>query len=636
VAESASAAREFYDEHGFAVVRDVVDQETCQKLVTETEKIKRASAEQLGVDYEAYRKEISQHRDLHLKREEGVDCFMEVLRVVAEKVVLPLTGWSGATLFHDHVINKPQNGCNEAIPGHQDSMFWPVDRPGISAWLALEPIREYGGCLEVVDGTHKSTCDDPIDFMAVEVPFAEKFPGKLEWRLPVEAGSLVLLHSLTYHRSSPKIDKLGDRFVYLMLLVPMSSLWRPDLVDWHPINQHLLDAGKRPQQDRLSDEPRRHPSFWLSADKPECHDEPAEALHQGTRSGNDLQEGITMYNASKKTTAQLRSILGISESVPGSELLKDGRATYSELFEVLVKTGVCQSDQKDELTGILERLKTCFYAYDSIKARNVFNGAFADWWRFAGERWETRCALAKLESEHVAKYMDRIGVPTERDGQPRKPDLLFLSDIVKATLLNVPFNNFSMILARPRVRPTRTQIVDLMVGGRGGLCNVMNPFLFMLLRSLGFAVELLSCDVHGLGPEGPLRDVHLSLVVTLGDDHRWWVDEERYWVDVGNGYPYLRPLSIDDAITGQGDVITHPFLDVRLMRRANTIEVQHFQDGHWTANNSFELEGSREDQIKPKTAKWTAFDLLHMHHYAVPATSTPLCGSTFGRRATIS
>ena len=91
-----------------------------------------------------------------------------------------MTGWSGAKLFHDHVINKPRNGSNGVIPAHQDSMFWPVNQIGISVLVALKDVTVEGGCLEVLDGSHIASggrCNEPVDFMARERTFTELNPS---------------------------------------------------------------------------------------------------------------------------------------------------------------------------------------------------------------------------------------------------------------------------------------------------------------------------------------------------------------------------------------------------------------------------------------------------------------------------
>ena len=48
-------------------------------------------------------------------------------------------------------------------------------------------------------------------------------------------------------------------------------------------------------------------------------------------------------------------------------------------------------------------------------------------------------------------------------------------------------------------------------------------------------------------------DCHIGLVVTI--------DSTKYWIDVGNGYPYNFPYKL-----GSGDVIVHPFMNYRVVK----------------------------------------------------------------------
>ena len=110
-------------------------------------------------------------------------------------------GWQGARLLHDHIICKPHKGHNDKIPWHQDSMFWPVDSPGVSSWTPFLDVGLDDGCLQVIDMSHLGGCDSPVDFMAKE---KDEFPeDAVQVFLPVSKGDTILIHSLTWHRSSP-------------------------------------------------------------------------------------------------------------------------------------------------------------------------------------------------------------------------------------------------------------------------------------------------------------------------------------------------------------------------------------------------------------------------------------------------
>ena len=129
--------------------------------------------------------------------------------------------------------------------------------------------------------------------------------------------------------------------------------------------------------------------------------------------------------------------------------------------------------------------------------------------------------LSRAEAEG---FVDRLGVRFER------PDLEALRALLRAYLGRMPFQNVSM-LARYGRAPTQAEILKDMRSGRGGPCNVMNPFLAALLAALGYEVRLLSGSMQQ-------PHCHIALLVEIAG--------RGYWVDAGNGHPYLEPVALGD------------------------------------------------------------------------------------------
>ena len=126
----------------------------------------------------------------------------------------------------------------------------------------------------------------------------------IRWLLPVDAGSTIILHSLTWHRSSPNVRCESNRPAHLALWVHPAARWCPDLVPWHPVNEHL----------RLMMKPRkllagtRHPVFGEQGNNPEsyCFDI-QEDLHRGAT--KEAGSGISMFDASDVVSTQIRNIV---------------------------------------------------------------------------------------------------------------------------------------------------------------------------------------------------------------------------------------------------------------------------------------------------------------------------------------
>lgn len=170
--------------------------------------------------------------------------------------------------------------------------------------------------------------------------------------------------------------------------------------------------------------------------------------------------------------------------------------------------------------------------------------------------------LTPVEAE---AFCDRMGVRFER------PDFATLHSLLRAYLGRVPFHNLHM-LARYGRAPTTEEILGDMRRGHGGPCNVMNPFFAALLARLGYHTELHSGTIQK-------PDCHIVLCVRL--------DGRTYWIDAGNGHPYLEPVAL-------GDEAPRVFagLTFRLAPRAgDAYAVEHVSPGSsaWVTNYTFPL-----------------------------------------------
>jgi len=353
---------EFYNLHGWVVIDDSLSYDILQDALSQWLDLKVKFASEMGLSLEEYQLEVSQWRDLWTN--DGAFkklIFSSFLHPIAQTGM----GWKGSRLLHDHIICKPHKGSNKKIPWHQDSMFWPVDTPGCSTWTGLKQVKVEDGCLEVIDKSHVEGCESPVDFMAKE---RDTFPeDSIRVQLPINVGSTILLHSLTWHRSSPNLGK-HDRPAHLALWIHPDSKWRPDLVDWHPVNEHVESRPKT----RL--EGMKFPYFG----EIELLQRPEDDIHSGTLRENS----ISMFDASKIVGAQLTIISG---SRGGFAQILSDKTLIRKIINKTVKLGFCTDG--DLIRESLERLRVSYLAYELHKARNVYNDAYANWWNIAGEAW---------------------------------------------------------------------------------------------------------------------------------------------------------------------------------------------------------------------------------------------------------
>lgn len=356
---------DFFNEHGWVVLKGNLTSDVIQGGLGQWANLKKRYADEMGLSLLEYENEVSQWRNLW-HNEKGY--FRDLIYTpVLHECAWESMGWEGARLLHDHIICKPHKGHNDKIPWHQDSMFWPVNSPGVSTWTPFLDVSLEDGCLEVVDRSHLGGCSSPVDFMAKE---KDEFPeDSVQVFLPVSAGDTVLLHSLTWHRSSPNKGN-HDRPVHIGLWIHSDSKWRPDLVDWHPVNEHV----EAEPMGRLEGE--LFPSFGTLNELLDS----GEDIHGGTIRHNS----ISMYDASKIVAQQMKTITGSEQSLP--EIL--GSQSH---VQTIVKSTIEQgfSDDAEVVREALKRLEISFSAYEKHRARNVYNSAYSNWWEVAGHRWYT-------------------------------------------------------------------------------------------------------------------------------------------------------------------------------------------------------------------------------------------------------
>ena len=82
------------------------------------------------------------------------------------------------------------------------------------------------------------------------------------WLIPMKAGDTLVFTSHCWHRSSPNGRRKQNRVAYIQTWVHPQARWRPNLVPWHPVNEHLHAAGLTPG-DVMPE--KRHPAIWPSS-----------------------------------------------------------------------------------------------------------------------------------------------------------------------------------------------------------------------------------------------------------------------------------------------------------------------------------------------------------------------------------
>lgn len=203
--------------------------------------------------------------------------------------------------------------------------------------------------------------------------------------------------------------------------------------------------------------------------------------------------------------------------------------------------------------------------------------------------------IRQLTPTEIAQFLRTIDV------QPAAASLDFLNQLIRQTVAHIPFQNLTLINAKRR--PNDAQIIQDMTRGIGGLCNTRNAFFYALLGSFNFNVRFLSATMHQ-------PDCHIVLLVTLNN--------RRYLVDIGNGFPYLQAMDI-----AQNRTYTHPYLQHKLVSKNGRFYLRHQAKsaGKWVTNYQFDLTPSRLSD----------FDLMLDKHYSEQGWGPFLTGLRFNQ-----
>jgi N-hydroxyarylamine O-acetyltransferase len=161
----------------------------------------------------------------------------------------------------------------------------------------------------------------------------------------------------------------------------------------------------------------------------------------------------------------------------------------------------------------------------------------------------------------VRPLLDRLGVDA-----PLRPDLPTLRRLHRAWRTRVPYENVDIQLGRP-IRLEPEALLDKFGRRRrGGFCYEMNGALALLLRSVGFAVDVVEAGVLRAVRGEEAWGNHVALLVA--------VDGERWVADTGIGDAFLEPLPLREGSHRQGGLV------YRLERLdAGTWRVHHHPGG---------------------------------------------------------
>jgi ectoine hydroxylase-related dioxygenase (phytanoyl-CoA dioxygenase family) len=351
-------------EHGYVVVHGMLDAQDRDAIAAGWRVVVAEAAARVGLSSTEFVASFPQNRDLWRKQEH----FEKLLFTSCQgEVARHFLSVSGVRLFHDHAICKPVSGSGR-IPWHQDSAYWPLDRVGLSLWTPIDDVDDDGGCLEVLDGSHREGAKEPQDFLVAGSPIDDRDPRIV--RLPVRAGDTVVLNGLTWHRSGPNRGA-RDRLAYLTLWVPATARFVPEHAGWHPTAAHIaVPAGAR-----LDGE-------WFPLFGTVAKDDEGELVQfpQPTRAA-----GPSMFTASRDIAEHLRWLLGATEPTLAA-LLASCSAEHIALRAQ--ERGLIQGEEVAALRDLVDALALQDRVRRESVARDVYLRTAERWWSLIGAKIE--------------------------------------------------------------------------------------------------------------------------------------------------------------------------------------------------------------------------------------------------------
>jgi N-hydroxyarylamine O-acetyltransferase len=170
----------------------------------------------------------------------------------------------------------------------------------------------------------------------------------------------------------------------------------------------------------------------------------------------------------------------------------------------------------------------------------------------------------------IQRYLERINYHGSLE-----PTFLTLQALHEAHLLAVPFENLDISLGREIVLDEASLWTKIVEHHRGGFCYELNGLFALLLRALGFQVNMLSAAVaNATGGFGPEFD-HLTLRVHL---------EEDWLADVGFGESFRQPLRLQAGLIQPQDGGSYR------LEREGVFWIYQEWDGFWNPAYRFTLQ----------------------------------------------
>lgn len=203
--------------------------------------------------------------------------------------------------------------------------------------------------------------------------------------------------------------------------------------------------------------------------------------------------------------------------------------------------------------------------------------------------------MAQINSGHsIPNYLRRIGFHSDSE---IALTIETVNQLHELHLKAIPFENLD-IFHKVGIQLDADKIYEKVVGkNRGGFCYELNTLFYVLLKQLGFDVQLLSGQVAkrkvGFGPKYD----HLAILLTIDSDQ--WI------CDVGFGDFVIHPLAFNLDVIQQDRYTAYRILKLE----EQLFLIQHMgKAGQWRDSYKFNIQAE----------ELNAFESMCRYHQTSP------------------
>lgn len=188
-----------YEQEGYIIFNDLFSAEEIDSLKARIDPLDAASELELqkfGQNGISIARQIN--FTTHLVKEDPlIEQFVSQQKMV--DITISLIGPDVKLYWDQSVYKKPE--ANRDFPWHQDNGYGPIEPEHyVTCWLALEDATLENGCIWILPQTHlKGLVEHKNSDVGKQCYFGDD-PGM---PVPLKKGSMVVFHSLLFHRSTP-------------------------------------------------------------------------------------------------------------------------------------------------------------------------------------------------------------------------------------------------------------------------------------------------------------------------------------------------------------------------------------------------------------------------------------------------